>query len=109
MRIFIAAMLLLFGLSGEGKAGFTDGSELHNWCQGMVMKITGCMGYIQGVIDMTVGEQYNGSCFRIPPDSNRLQAHDVVKAWLEKNPAKRHYAAQDLVAKALAEAWPCKK
>ncbi len=37
------------------------------------------------------------------------QVADIVKAYLEKNPAVRHQRAFDLTAIALGEAFPCQK
>ena len=50
MRIFIAAMLLVFGLSGQVKAaGYLSGNTLYEWCQAEGQKGGACTGYVVGV------------------------------------------------------------
>jgi hypothetical protein len=66
-------------------------------------------GYITGVFDA-----YNGLVFLVPYEMTKGQVVlgqvlDIVKKYLEENPASRHEAAAILIGKALAEAFPIKK
>jgi hypothetical protein len=109
MRILVAVMVMVLGLSGQAKANLVDGNKLQKWCQGTGANDAACMGYVLGVTDMTDGKTFNSDCFEIPMGAKGRQISDIVKAWLEKNPGDRHYAAESLVVRALARTWPCKK
>ncbi len=67
-----------------------------------------CVGVVTAIADTlaTYGVYGFRACF--PAHSTRGQAEDVVKRYLDQHPEKRHYVAADLVAMALAEAFPCK-
>ena len=60
-------------------------------------------GYIQGAFDMGAG------AFFCPPNSvNVRQILDMVRQFLESNPARRHEPADVLVIDAMKTAFPCK-
>lgn len=62
------------------------------------------LGYVMGVSDTAMGY---GHC--MPTSVSAKQAVDVVQIALEMQPTDRHYAAESLVIRALATAWPCPK
>jgi hypothetical protein len=62
------------------------------------------MGYIIGVYD-----SFDGIFFSAPTGVTQGQVFDVVKKYLEENPASRHEIASKLIIRALAEAFPIKK
>lgn len=67
-----------------------------------------CGGYITAISDaLESGESLNGWVVCFPPNSNKWQIIDVVIVWLRNQPAQRHLAAADLVARALHDAFPC--
>ena len=68
-----------------------------------------CEGYISGVTDVLAFNPVSGWRSCSPKEVTKEQTRDVVKAWLEKHPRRRHYSAFGLVAEALAEAFPCKE
>jgi hypothetical protein len=110
MRVFIAALVMVFGLSGEGKAGFIDGNLLNEICQTKNGYDRGtCTGYIMAIIDISEKKPFYGYCHQIPSAATGVQVRDVVKAWLEKHPEVRHLSAHSLVVRTLSETWPCKK
>ena len=107
---FLAALLTTatFPIHAE----FMNGNELLENLNGNVSDKWYGTGYIAGIVDgfdhtkslVTKG----GWCFSLPRVTNK-QAADVIRLWLEKNPASRHYPAAGLVSAALSESYPCKK
>ena len=102
--------------SGPAMAGtFANGNLLYSQCQAAhgTSDHGACQGYIIGIFDaLDETKKYGGiGGFRAcaPQHINRIQVIDVMKQFLEKNPALRHFAASGLVAQALSEAWPCPK
>jgi hypothetical protein len=95
-----------------GTAG--TGNELWSLCTDTQGGVHGsgywiCLGYVQGIADAV--DTPNGlSGWRAcrPEGATRGQLQDVVTRWLDQHPEQRHYSAATLVAKALAEAFPCK-
>ena len=111
MRMLFATMVFVFGLSGQAqaKAVYFTGNYLHGICQSKTLwKKAQCGGYVLGVADALGDTTYNDRCFTLQEKASLQQVADIVKAWLEKNPGERHFTAHSLVAKALAEVWPCK-
>jgi hypothetical protein len=90
---------------------FKNGNLLKGDCDSKVSFSNGlCDGYIVGVADtMAGGDTINGfrACF--PSDVTAKQVLDVARQYLDQNPAQRHSTAVGLLAKALEEAFPCKK
>ena len=60
------------------------------------------LGYIQGVSDVYV---YVTFCPAAGVTAGQLQ--DIVKAYLQHNPATRHKTAESLINLALKQVWPC--
>jgi hypothetical protein len=79
-------------------------SEVFGWDQGF------CSGYVIAIGEaerkVPAGIYTLHNC--IPPEATWQQTVDVVKRYLDQHPEQRHYAAVNLVAMALAEAYPCK-
>ncbi len=62
------------------------------------------IGYIQGVFDTG---QHIKHC---APDGAGItagQIQDIVRAYLEKNPAIRNFSADLLIIDAIKKIWPC--
>lgn len=107
----VLAAVITAASSGNALAGFMTGNEVLEDCRNKEDSYFNsgyCTGYISGVYDvLSAGDSVIGwrSC---PPLGVTVgQVTDVVKAWLEARPEKRHLAASSLVANALAEAFPC--
>lgn len=68
-----------------------------------------CAGFLQGVRDtvdlFAVAEKRKHIC--IPATATNGQIRDVAVAYLQANPAKRHYRAASLVMSAWMQAFPC--
>jgi hypothetical protein len=62
------------------------------------------MGYVLGVSDMAQNKEHCS-----PQSVTSGQTRDVVKQYLEQNPANRDLVADLLVRVSLAIAWPCPK
>ena len=60
-----------------------------------------CFGYVAGIADILLDV-----C--VPAEATLVQAVDIVKQYLDRNPMKHHMAAAGLVAEALQLAFPCK-
>jgi hypothetical protein len=66
-----------------------------------------CLGYVMGVAELLgQGAIKPRACF--PPQATSGQMVDVVRQWLDRNPARRHLAAAALVATALQQGFPCR-
>ena len=105
MRIFVAAMVMMMGLSVQAHAAFYDGNRLNEACQSEQNHGDGiCHGYVTAIVDVL------GGLGVVCAQSNvtAQQAMDVVKQWLEQNPARRHETAAVIVTQIISETWPCK-
>ena len=68
-----------------------------------------CLGYVMAVADLLgQGRPINGARACVATDVTSGQLMDVVRQWLERNPARRHINGAALVAVALQQAFPCK-
>lgn len=101
MKKLIASILFVPSMA---MAEFETGNKIY---QHMTSNITGermyAMGYVAGVFDAW---QHVSHC----PPSNALtlgQVHDLVKNYLEFNPAIRHRTADVLIKEILQKTWPC--
>lgn len=86
------------------RAEFETGNKLY---QNMTSNSTGekmyAIGYVAGVFDAW---QHISHC---PPTNNVTlgQVHDLIKNYLEYNPAIRHRTADVLIKEVLQKTWPC--
>ena len=66
-----------------------------------------CLGYVMGVAELAgQGSVKPRACFSAQVTSGQMV--DVVRQWLDRNPARRHLPAAGLVATALQQAFPCR-
>ena len=114
MKTGIFAALLSLYVSGA-VANFIDGNVLLRRLQAPDASLDNAqsIGYIMGIADSQQSQQYYGInakfCSEIPSSVISKQLADITQRWLEKHPEHRHYAAADLVALALKDAYPCKR
>jgi hypothetical protein len=86
---------------------YVDGNSL--WQQ-MQVSNPATVAYVVGVSDgLTLARGGTLKTYCVPDNATGQQLHDVVKQWLAKNPARRHYAAANIVETALEDAFPCQK
>lgn len=86
------------------RAEFETGNQLYQKItSSQVMDKMYALGYIGGVFDAL---QHIVHC---PPASALTlgQVHDVVKNYLEANPATRHRTADMIIREVLQKTWPC--
>jgi len=106
---FIAALLTVATFPIQ--ASFVNGNDLLTNLNGSASDKWYATGYIAGIVDGTENAKKLGGkggwCFSLPAVTSQ-QVADVVRLWLEKNPASRHYLAAGQVSAALAESFPCK-
>ena len=101
MRRFLTALLFIPTIA---QAEFMTGNTLLADMQGTAMKQMHALGYVLGAADSAINVTV------CPPDGiNAGQVYDIIRTFLESNPAIRHYSA-DLIVKTRLEAiWPCKQ
>ncbi len=94
----------------DSNSAYWDGNQLQKFCGSNNARFQLiCNGYVVGVIDASGGKEagVSGTTFCI---ANRVQAKqtvEVVKKWLDNNPAKRHLPGGRIVALALSQPFPC--
>ena len=94
---------------------FYDGNKLWDFCSGdksspvYYQQAEGCRAYIIGVYDTQVEFRRATPTVCISMQVESQQLVDVVKQWLERNPANRQHSASSIVLYALGQAFPCGK
>jgi alanine-alpha-ketoisovalerate/valine-pyruvate aminotransferase len=87
-------------------AEFYSGNEIKSRCnepKGSYLEAI-CFGYVSGVIDS------NSNSYVCPaPSITVQQAADIVKKYINENPAQLHKPADFIVTLAIAKDFPCKK
>ena len=98
-------ILVLVLVAGTAQAGtFWDGNKLYSKLRGETMEQMQALGYVMGVSD---AEDTATICS--PNTVTSGQMFDIVKQYLENNPAVRHFPADTLVKVVLGRVWPCEK
>ena len=89
--------------------GILNGNQLYDTCTGNETLQMHCIGYVAGVTDaMGLAKgNLNGWMACIPEGVTAEQLREVVKEMLVEHPETRHQFAAYLVARAVAEAFPC--
>lgn len=111
---FVALMLFstLF-LYASTRADFKNGEELHGVCRtpNDPQAQAYCVGYVAAIADVLGTGKGTISGWRacIPPKTTQGQVATIAIQWLEKHPENRIFGANNLVAQALASAFPCSK
>ena len=101
----IIAMLLA---STPAKAEFFSGNDLATKLNSSnTIDQAVALGFIQGVFDVYVS-------ITICPPNNAAgitagQLNDMIKNYLNNNPALRHHTAESIINEALKALWPCKQ
>jgi hypothetical protein len=90
-------------------ANFRDGDDLLRQCTATIgAEMDFCYGYIDAVTDYLLEHNVMGqfaACITRDLDDSRVR--DLIVRFLQKNPALRRLGAPQLIARALAEAFPC--
>jgi hypothetical protein len=109
----LAAAFLVLVAAPAGAGSNLTGNDLLERCSASAsanpIQWGVCLGYVVAIADaLGQGRPINGAraCFAADVTSGQLM--DVVRQWLERNPAKRHINGAALVVTALQQAFPCK-
>ena len=98
-------VLLLSVLAASAHAEFYDGNEILRRMQSSSLVDQAiAVGYVSGVSDTG-----NNVTHCVPKSVTVGQVHDMVKNYLEANPANRHYTADSLIINLLKSVWPCQR
>jgi len=86
-------------------AEFMNGNDLMNKMQSdeFVPRAV-ALGYVQGIVDA-----FSRTVVCVPEHVTAGQVRDLVKSFLETNPAIRHFSADSLALEAISRVWGCKK
>ena len=109
MRTIIVALAICFCASPAG-ATLVSGNLLYHQCGKPAVKPGHalCRGYISAIADAMEGEdRVNGFRACIPTSADPGQLHNQLFRYLDINPLYRHYNASTIVARFLAETFPC--
>jgi len=125
----LAGVVLLCGLalpaalaSAEEPRGYFSGAEILQSCTEPVKPLAArstqelldagvCAGFVGAVADTMKCESPGiaGERAAVPADVGLLELALVVEKWLGDHAGDLHKAGAPLVARALAERWPCSK
>jgi Ssp1 endopeptidase immunity protein Rap1a len=118
------AMCLLLAASPVYPGAAVNGDALLHNCKIYLSTVDGtaaepkgssagvaCEGYLRGFIDSHGMESSmtGDYLYCLPPGTSTAQVVLVVVKYLEDNPTKLHQPRAPLVARALTQAFPCKK
>ena len=111
-RILLTVLTVVM-LAGPARAAFESGDWLWEVCTGTSQDRLVCLGYVTGVADTLIaltgeGKDLNGWRACLSESVTNGQAIDVAVKLLREHPEWRRYTASSLVARALAEAFPCR-
>lgn len=112
MRRIVFALLILFARSGwASDAYFETGNSLKGYADDKSSYFSQGVygGYIIGVADVLAIQGIGGlrACFSTNMEKGQLL--EVVKKYLADHPQNLHLVGSNLIAVALAEAFPCGK
>lgn len=109
------SLLILGGAASDARAESLNGAELLALCdtpksESMVYftNFSLCAGYINGVSDASLcGNMVGGSSHSHPEGATVGNIFEVFVTWMRNHPDSASEGASVLVARSLAEAYPC--
>jgi hypothetical protein len=105
-RLCTSVLVMTLLVAGEAQADFYEGNQLDEHCKSP----TGvCFGYVAGIADVLLQTRIRDWHACVPAEVTLVQAVDIVKQYLDRNPMKHRMPAAGLVAEALQQAFPCKQ
>ncbi len=110
--ILLLGMLLALHSNAEDFF-FKRGYQLRNHCSNLIdrdeFNSSGafCHGYVLAIVDAMTTQPIAGR--RACPNTNSDEIERVVLNYLKRNPALMDDNASSLVARALSEAFPCRR
>ena len=109
-RILCASIVMGLALSGTvASAKVRDGNQLLQQCTATIgAHVNFCFGYIDAVVDLLLEKnEIDGFNACISSELDDPQLRNIVVKFLKDNPDLSHLSAPNLIARALAEAFPC--
>jgi hypothetical protein len=101
MKKILATLLFVPAMA---QAEFMSGNNLYKDMQGDALDNIHALGYVLGAADSAINVTV------CPPEGVKAgQVYDIIKKFLEANPAIRHYSADTIVRTRLEALWPCKQ
>jgi hypothetical protein len=101
MRKTLAALLFVPAMA---QAEFVSGNDLLSRMKSDVMEQMYALGYVIGVADSA-----ENITVCSPDNIKAGQVYDIIKNFLEANPAIRHHSADIIIKSRLEVIWPCKQ
>jgi hypothetical protein len=107
LALSLLALILSFALipaAARAQGGFETGRSLLGHCTSEnIAAKSHCLGYIVGVYDALDTSRF----FYTPEDISAGRLRDVVLAYLQQNPERWDFQAENVVAIALGKVYPC--
>jgi len=110
-RLFAAGVVLMAVMAAGAEARADraiDGNRLYDLCRPNSRSSTFCGDYVLSIADALMLGRVGRWTACLPIGVTDDQVIDVAERFLEAHPARRGSAASELVAEALAEAYPCR-
>lgn len=103
MRKLLIGLVVGAACAGA-QAEFKDGNKMLSQMNGDFGDRMLIMGYVTGVIDAL-----SSVTICAPANLTAGQSVDMVKMYLENNPAIRHFSGDAIINKVMSAMWPCQK
>jgi hypothetical protein len=86
-----------------------DGDQLLQQCTATIgAHVNFCFGYIDAVVDLLLeNDRIDGFSACVSSELDDPQLRNIVVKFLKDNPDLRRLGAPNLIARALAQAFPC--
>lgn len=105
-----ALMIAVMAVGAGARADrFVDGNRLYELCRPNSRSSSFCGDFVMGVANALMVGRVGHWTACIPNGVTDDQVIDVATRYLDAHPAERPHAAGELVAQALAEAFPCRQ
>jgi Rap1a immunity proteins len=112
--LLLIGMLLAFNAQAQKVAVTVTGSDLAEHCSYIENKDSplhwaACVWYVTAIADVMALQPVGGWRACIPMNGSGSQYGKIVHKYFREHPGQLHTAAFSAVARALSEAFPCKK
>ena len=112
--IYLGACTVAIGLvvlspkPASGELLFYTGNDVYQWCTTVGAEAP-CGAYVTAIADAINNRNtIDGWRACLPRGVTRGQVEDVAVQFLQRNVARRHEGAANLIAEALSGAFPCR-
>jgi len=104
-----AVMIAVMAVGTGGRADRFDGNRLYELCRPNSRSSSFCGDFVMSVANRLMVGRVGHWTACIPNGVTDDQVIGVATRYLDAHPAERLHAAGELVAQALAEAFPCRQ